>query len=407
MIIKTFGYNEFRKKVVHEVVQREETIHPHLLYYVTLVQEKNHRQHLLSIVRDWMLRETIFYNGVLCSVSDYFASNNAGVLLISIPNYVNHILQEFGLGSLCRKTLHYINICEAEIDDIFQKRTREIRESISRILTQRTSSSVRPCPTNGCGGFIHTNSTCPVCHKAFCEECETTYLIDQPHECDPKLKESVAYIKIFSRRCPSCNTPVEKSEGCAQMLCTSCFTPFHWTNANPIEYVYYHNPYIILAPEEKQAQIQSNCSYANFAERVTDSRELYTPRIIQIVRLFKYSFTDIERMAQIRDRLAQMYDTTNVQGFVKKELEYLFTKRVRATIVLLCINVFDIYLNEIENINEAFCMFVEMYNTRIDEICTNFRKSLNVKMKMKIEFGLETLKFRDFNYLETIIRSIQ
>ena len=36
------------------------------------------------------------------------------------------------------------------------------------------------------------------------------------------------YLKFCSKACPTCNNPIQKSEGCNKMICARCSTKFCW-----------------------------------------------------------------------------------------------------------------------------------------------------------------------------------
>lgn len=77
--------------------------------------------------------------------------------------------------------------------------------------------------------FRHpSHVTCNSCHKDYCTDCKE----DHPGMiCDgfnPKLSEEQHLIGMGFRKCPSCQTPVERQDGCAFMTCAACKHFFCW-----------------------------------------------------------------------------------------------------------------------------------------------------------------------------------
>jgi hypothetical protein len=99
------------------------------------------------------------------------------------------------------------------------------------------------CPTADCPyGFINdTNSTetvtCPCCNAQYCGNC-----LKPPHPgmtCDEakaqaemttEERETLAWKKAHTKKCPGCKTEIEKNEGCLHMTCRKpgCKKEFCW-----------------------------------------------------------------------------------------------------------------------------------------------------------------------------------
>jgi hypothetical protein len=103
---------------------------------------------------------------------------------------------------------------------------------------------VRKCPDGDCRGFLSTAWKCGLCSKWACPECHEIKGTerDAAHECKP---ENVATAKLLakdSRPCPGCGTVITKIEGCDQMWCPQCHTPFSWRTGQK-ETGVVHNPH--------------------------------------------------------------------------------------------------------------------------------------------------------------------
>jgi len=104
---------------------------------------------------------------------------------------------------------------------------------------------VMPCPAPECRGFLSTAYKCGVCDIYSCPECHETKGLDRDaaHTCDPNTVATVKAMKKDCRSCPDCGTNIFKIEGCNQMFCTNCNTPFDWVSGKKITSGAIHNPH--------------------------------------------------------------------------------------------------------------------------------------------------------------------
>lgn len=76
-------------------------------------------------------------------------------------------------------------------------------------------------------------SVCEDCNYAFCCVCKKGWHGELAYcnprrtaELDEEEKASLEYLKLYSRPCPTCNAPAQKSYGCNHMICFKCKTHF-------------------------------------------------------------------------------------------------------------------------------------------------------------------------------------
>lgn len=70
---------------------------------------------------------------------------------------------------------------------------------------------------------------CPTCAADFCSSCRAAW--HGPHEpCQPQpaLGHQLTFDSELIKCCPMCAVPIEKDEGCAQMMCKRCKHVFCW-----------------------------------------------------------------------------------------------------------------------------------------------------------------------------------
>ena len=134
-------------------------------------------------------------------------------------------------------------------------RTKEITR-LRRIIDPRWENRERgerakfihKCSNEGCEGFLSSAWKCGVCNTYTCMDCgknkgTNTEDRENVHECIREDVESFTLIKSQCKPCPNCATQIYKIEGCDQMWCTVCNTPFSWRTGQRINGGTIHNPH--------------------------------------------------------------------------------------------------------------------------------------------------------------------
>eukprot|EP00668_Euglena_longa_P016541 GGOE01020812.1.p1 GENE.GGOE01020812.1~~GGOE01020812.1.p1 ORF type:complete len:509 (-),score=180.97 GGOE01020812.1:236-1699(-) len=94
---------------------------------------------------------------------------------------------------------------------------------------------IKWCATRGCGralrceDYAHATAVECLCGFKTCFKCgneahapATCAMMEQWHVREMGESDNLAYIKTHTKPCPTCNTPVERHEGCMHMVCTAC-----------------------------------------------------------------------------------------------------------------------------------------------------------------------------------------
>ena len=94
------------------------------------------------------------------------------------------------------------------------------------------------CPSSGCGTICNICEgskyqgmavTCATCDNQFCSSCSATW-----HEglsCEEEAGDQAGLWRDLAeniKKCPQCQVPIERNEGCAQMMCRRCKHVFCW-----------------------------------------------------------------------------------------------------------------------------------------------------------------------------------
>jgi hypothetical protein len=112
---------------------------------------------------------------------------------------------------------------------------------INKKIKKEEKAFIMRCQASGCNGFVSKSYKCELCDKTTCSKC--LEISGENHECKPENIETAKVIKEGSRPCPKCAVRISKTDGCNQMWCTNCQTPFDWVSGLELKNVQVHNPH--------------------------------------------------------------------------------------------------------------------------------------------------------------------
>jgi hypothetical protein len=98
------------------------------------------------------------------------------------------------------------------------------------------------CPVDGCRGFVQENHKCCVCNIEVCKKCNIILKGEEQHECKKEDVETAQMLRRETKPCPECHAIIFKIDGCDQMWCTQCKTPFSWRTGQKV-FERIHNPH--------------------------------------------------------------------------------------------------------------------------------------------------------------------
>lgn len=104
---------------------------------------------------------------------------------------------------------------------------------------------IMPCPGATCRGFLSQAYKCGICDIYVCPDCREIKGTDRDaaHTCNADTVATVQRMKKECRPCPECGVSIFRVEGCSQMFCTACNTPFDWNTGKKIINGALHNPH--------------------------------------------------------------------------------------------------------------------------------------------------------------------
>jgi len=139
-----------------------------------------------------------------------------------------------------------MNVLRSMQDEIYTE--LRVRQESSGFVGKDKRVFIKKCSGDKCNGFLSSKYKCELCGLKVCAKC---FAIKDPageetkqdtHVCNEDDILSAELIKKETRHCPNCATDIFKTEGCDQMWCTQCQTPFSWKTGLKVKGTV-HNPH--------------------------------------------------------------------------------------------------------------------------------------------------------------------
>jgi len=138
-----------------------------------------------------------------------------------------------------KKNVKTLKVFQMKYEEDFSKRNILKIEYDALILK---NTFVKKCTYPSCRGFLSSEWKCSICDNYTCENCHEIKDNNKNHICNNDTIETVKLITKDTKNCPNCGVGIFKIEGCDQMYCVDCHTPFSWTTGK-IENGTIHNPH--------------------------------------------------------------------------------------------------------------------------------------------------------------------
>jgi hypothetical protein len=245
----------------------------------------------------------------------------------------------------------------------------------------------------GCNeGIVTSNDMqCGRCNTIMCERCMCIIESDSIHECKEENVKSVFEINKTSKNCPTCLISISKIDGCDQMFCTECHTPFSYNSGEVIRNSFFHNPHYFDFLEKNPGVnifLNSNSECVEFDELYKvykDNRNpilrklwiayiniymIYLPNTVSLLEQ-----DNAERYNEIRKKY--MYKSINASKFKKRILKDIKMRdmaiAVRDAFIIMSSTFADllmgVYRNEIKDIDayRLSMSLVQTMNTLVNE----------------------------------------
>jgi hypothetical protein len=167
-----------------------------------------------------------------------------------LRSQMRDLLYESGLGGVIKTTLSAARAKKMSSDTLVQYRRLENelnqcfvqqRAQFSQAAVPMQKRLIRPCPKDGCMGFIKCDWSCGICQTKICQQCHSLDTSTQ-HVCNEDDIRTAEMIVRETKPCPNCAVPTFKIEGCSQMWCTQCHKAWNW-QTGALENGNIHNPH--------------------------------------------------------------------------------------------------------------------------------------------------------------------
>jgi hypothetical protein len=96
---------------------------------------------------------------------------------------------------------------------------------VNKTKKEKQVQNMKRCFNTVCKGFLNDDFQCQSCQNVFCKKCET--VVYNAHLCKQSDLDSVNLINNMVK-CPGCQLPVFKNEGCNHITCSVCKTNFNY-----------------------------------------------------------------------------------------------------------------------------------------------------------------------------------
>ena len=212
---KTFVHNKYRKNRQDKAMEREIGMLPEAVLFIQTRERNRKRQEDLKVLK-------IQYN-------------NLRKVMRELPNVRGDIFW-VAESKLAQKITN------------LQRQHEQEDAAGTNSMNSTHNTYVCRCPVGVCRGMVSSSDyKCVVCESKVCNRCFVCVSVQntqhiQTHTCKKEDLASVEQIKKDSKLCPGCANRVFRIQGCDQMFCVYCRTPFNWRTGKkttgPI-----HNPH--------------------------------------------------------------------------------------------------------------------------------------------------------------------
>lgn len=223
-----------------------------------------------------------------------------------------------------RPSVFFMDIVPDELKE--KVRNRNSFQNYTNRSTATESPVVCKCPGD-CRGFIVKPAyKCGLCEIKICSTCHVNLSENEEHTCKPEDVETAQFIKRTSKPCPKCAAMIHKIEGCDQMWCTACNTPFSWITGNIIRNSAIHNPHYYEWMNNHNGRLDENVHNVNNCEGLPDYYHVLTHvRIVSKDDRFNRYISKIHRLCTHVRHLCN----DNQNGAVNYENTFFTNLRLR------------------------------------------------------------------------------
>lgn len=314
-------------------------------------------------------------------------------------NNINEMYKEI------RELKQKINIINLKIGNERTLLTRHLYGGDRKRPAER-KKFIMKCTVENCRGFLSTSWKCGTCETWVCPTCRVpkTSKDDEEHVCNP---DDVATAKMLTeevKNCPKCAVPIFKIDGCDQMWCVECETPFSWRTLEIITNGTIHNPHFYQrqrelnngvaprVPGDNPCADRNAMPWPNVVEAILISRNIVFPnwhechRLVGHIRdvtIRYYPYNNrIEDNSDLRVKfLRNRISEKAWKGQLKqRQKSYEKNRAVHNVLEVFYVSLTDLFNSfvsgQLENIHEAAIRLAEYCNREFSIIRKTFSNKI-------------------------------
>lgn len=291
----------------------------------------------------------------------------------------------------------------SEIDDEIKELRRLMRNLTSKcsrlVKAQKCANVKRPppkvtsknCPQEKCRGFLNDKWECGLCGTKVCERCDMKVVGE--HKCKKEDIKTVQEIEQETRPCPNCNVRVFKINGCDQMWCVNCHTPFSWEKGT-VETGRIHNPHYLAwkGSKNKNGIIERDpldipCGGVPDSFFIPKDSQMHASAFKEILRSIRFieyemripvipDFTDL-RKQYIKSQITEDSWGEEIYGRKQVYRRRMEVFHLNQAVVFASVDLFN-RLSKCKNCDEVEIILVEFeslreyYNSYGEKICRKY-----------------------------------
>lgn len=212
------------------------------------------------------------------------------------------------------------------------KKLRTINKQNEKSFKEKITSNKRKCIVYACSGKLEPSEdklTCTLCELKFCKHCEK--ILKSGHVCNQNEVESISAVNSMIK-CPTCEFPVIKADGCNIIHCASCNSVFNYSSGKLLD-----EP---IHAANKHLNLKSS---HNLYDYYKDS---YSKEIINTLFNFEMNIPILPSNEKLENILLKIEESKDPKKL--KELKIKFVKEYEEYMILRMAH--KKYLNKITNI---------------------------------------------------------
>jgi len=242
-------------------------------------------------------------------------------------------------------------------DAIYQ--LRRLPTKTGKVAGPSGPRTLYSCPVDKCRGFITSEHyKCGLCNTSVCKNCEKILAAEvvgevvEQHVCSEADVQTVKTVRKETKPCPKCYTSIYKIDGCDQMWCTQCKTPFSWKTGEEV-HERVHNPHFYewqrqngggVAPRVEEFDVCGNVTIQTLSTAIRGRSMFYNLHMFS--GHLMATIPDPPQVNNVDLRISYLLEDTTEEIFARK-VQQRDKKREKENEIRQIVEIFCREVNEI------------------------------------------------------------